>query len=97
MEACCGAHYWSRVIGRFGHPDRLIAPQFVKPCVKSNKHDLNDAEASLIGRSKVNGLGSEAYLRNALSCIADHPVDHTRELLPWDLATNPAEQSLHAA
>src|SRR5713226_6461209 len=45
MEACCGAHYWSRVIGRFGHTVRLIAPQFVKPYVQSNKNDANDAEA----------------------------------------------------
>jgi transposase len=45
LEACCGAHYWSRVISRFGHTVRLIAPQFVKPYVKSNKNDTNDAEA----------------------------------------------------
>ncbi len=45
LEACCGAHYWSRVISRFGHTVRLIAPQFVKPYVKSNKNDANDAEA----------------------------------------------------
>jgi transposase len=45
MEACCGAHYWSRVFSRFGHSVRLIAPQFVKPYVKSNKNDANDAEA----------------------------------------------------
>ena len=45
MEACCGAHYWGRVIGRFGHTVRPIAPQFVKPYVKSNKNDANDAEA----------------------------------------------------
>ena len=45
MEACCGAHYWGRVIARFGHRVRLIAPQFVKPYVKSNKNDANDAEA----------------------------------------------------
>jgi transposase len=45
MEACCGAHYWSRVIGRFGHTVRLIAPQFVKPYIKSNKNDAHDAEA----------------------------------------------------
>jgi transposase len=31
VEACCGAHYWGRVIGRCGHTIRLIAPQFVKP------------------------------------------------------------------
>lgn len=45
LEACCGSHYWSRVIGRFGHTVRLMAPQFVKPYVKSNKNDTNDAEA----------------------------------------------------
>jgi transposase len=45
LEACCGAHYWSRVISRFGHTVRLIAPQFVKPYVKSNKNDANDAQA----------------------------------------------------
>jgi transposase len=45
LEACCGAHYWSRVFSRFGHTIRLIAPQFVRPYVKSNKNDANDAEA----------------------------------------------------
>ncbi len=45
LEACCGAHYWVRVLSRCGHSVRLIAPQFVKPYVKSNKNDANDAEA----------------------------------------------------
>lgn len=45
LEACCGSHYWSRVLSRTGHTVRLIAPQFVKPYVKSNKNDANDAEA----------------------------------------------------
>lgn len=45
LEACCGSHYWFRVISRFSHTVRLIAPQFVKPYVKSNKNDANDAEA----------------------------------------------------
>src|SRR6202165_6283070 len=45
MEACCVAHYWSRVIGRFGHTVRLIATQFVKPYVKSNQNETHDAEA----------------------------------------------------
>lgn len=55
MEACCGAHYWSRVIGRLGHSVRLIAPQFVKPYVKSNKNDANDAEAicEAVGRPQM--------------------------------------------
>ena len=45
MEACSGAHHWSRVLQAKGFTVRLIAPQFVKPYVKSNKNDRNDAEA----------------------------------------------------
>ncbi len=45
LEACGGAHHWARVLSRFGHAVRLIAPQFVKPYVKSNKNDANDADA----------------------------------------------------
>jgi transposase len=45
MEACSGAHYWAKVLADLGHEVRLVAPQFVKPYVKSNKNDRNDAEA----------------------------------------------------
>ena len=45
MEACSGAHHWARKFQRFGHTVRLMAPQFVKPYVKSNKNDAADAEA----------------------------------------------------
>lgn len=45
MEACGSAHHWARVFRAFGHEVRLIAPQFVKPYVKSNKNDAADAEA----------------------------------------------------
>lgn len=45
MEACGGAHYWAREPQKLGHTVKLMAPQFVKPYVKSNKNDANDAEA----------------------------------------------------
>ncbi|MTW12973.1 transposase, partial [Pseudoduganella eburnea] len=45
MEACGGAHHWARELQKRGFVVRLIAPQFVKPYVKSNKNDANDAEA----------------------------------------------------
>ena len=45
MEACGSAHHWARLFRIFGHEVRLIAPQFVKPYVKSNKNDAADAEA----------------------------------------------------
>lgn len=45
MEACSSAHYWGRELVKLGHQVRLIAPQFVRPFVKSNKTDAADAEA----------------------------------------------------
>ncbi len=45
MEACGGANHWDRVFTGMGHTVRMMAPQFVKPYVKSNKNDAVDAEA----------------------------------------------------
>jgi transposase len=45
MEACGSAHHWARVLQAQGHSVRVIASQFVKPYVKSNKNDAADAEA----------------------------------------------------
>jgi transposase len=45
MEACGGAHYWSRELAGLGHTVRMMAPIFVKPYLKTNKNDRNDAEA----------------------------------------------------
>jgi transposase len=45
MEACGSAHHWARKLRALGHEVRLMAPQLVKPYVKSNKNDRNDAEA----------------------------------------------------
>ena len=45
LEACGGAHYWARRFRASGHEVKLMAPQFVKPYVKSHKNDSRDAEA----------------------------------------------------
>src|SRR5215831_3380520 len=45
LEACGGAHYWARRFRAHDHKVKLMAPQFVKPYVKSNKNDSRDAEA----------------------------------------------------
>jgi transposase len=45
LEACAAAHHWARELGKLGHTVRLMPPQYVKPHVKTNKHDAADAEA----------------------------------------------------
>jgi transposase len=44
MEACGSAHFWARKLAELGHTVKLMAPQFVKPYVKTNKNDARDAE-----------------------------------------------------
>lgn len=43
IEACGGAHHWARTFIKMGHTVKMMAPQFVKPYIKSNKNDQNDA------------------------------------------------------
>jgi hypothetical protein len=52
---------------------------------------------SLIGSAKLIGLDPEAYLRNVLSRIADHSINHIDELLPWNLAPESAKTSISTA
>lgn len=55
MEACGGSHHWAREFMKLGHKVKLISPQFVKPYVKGNKNDYNDAEGicEAVGRPNM--------------------------------------------
>ena len=44
-EACGSAHHWARELSKLGHQVKLIPPQYVKPYVRGNKNDYNDALA----------------------------------------------------
>src|SRR5450755_3838452 len=54
MEACGSAHHWTRKLQKLGHTVKLMAPQFVKPYVKTNKNDVADAEAICEAVSRPN-------------------------------------------
>lgn len=45
MEACSGAHHWGRQLSAMGHRVRLLPPQHVKPFLRGQKNDANDAAA----------------------------------------------------
>jgi transposase len=45
IEACGASHHWARLLQSFGHTEKLISPQLVKPYVKRGKNDAADAEA----------------------------------------------------
>jgi hypothetical protein len=52
---------------------------------------------SLIGTAKLNGVNREAYLREVLSRIADHPLNRIKELLSWGVAVEPTAKSGYTA
>ena len=58
MESCPGSQYWGRRFAVAGHEVKIIPAQFVKPYVKSNKNDYNDAEAI-----------AEAGTRGTMRCV----------------------------
>jgi transposase len=79
MEAGAGAHHWAREIGRLGHEVRLMPPRYVRPYVKTNKHDAADAEAccEAVGRPgmrfvPVKDVGQQAAM--VLHRVRDHLV-----------------------
>ena len=68
IEACGSAHWWARKLGEFGHTVKLMAPQFVKPYVKSNKNDARDAEAicEAVGRPTMRFVPVKSAEQQAL-------------------------------
>jgi transposase len=71
MEACGGSHHWSRELQKLGHEVRLIAPQFVKPYVKGNKNDANDAEAicEAVGRPSMRFVAVKTIAQQDMQAV----------------------------
>ena len=64
MEACLSAHFVSRALRKLGFEPRIIPAMYVKPFLKGQKNDYNDAEAI-----------AEAALRPNLRCVPEKTQD----------------------
>ncbi len=71
MEACGRAHQWGRDVLAMGHEAKLMAPQFVKPYVKTNKNDRADAAAicEAVQRPSMRFVGIKSADRQAQQAI----------------------------
>jgi transposase len=71
LEACASAHHWGRTLQGFGHTVRLMAPQFVKPYVKTNKNDATDAEAicEAVGRPNMRFVPIKSIEQQAILSV----------------------------
>ena len=71
MEACGSAHFWARKLTALGHTVKLMAPQFVKPYVKTNKNDARDAEAicEAVGRANMRFVAIKTPEQQALLAL----------------------------
>lgn len=54
LECCGGSNYWAKRFLSLGHEVKLMNPRFVKPYVKSDKNDQNDAEGICEAVSRPN-------------------------------------------
>jgi len=78
MESCGGAHYWCRELTKLGHTVKMMAPAFVKPYLKGNKNDSNDAEAICEAVTRPNMRFASAKTLEQQAILHCH---HSRQLL----------------
>jgi transposase len=71
LEACGGAHYWAREIGKLGHDVRLIPPADVKAYVRRDKSDAIDAEAvcEAVGRPRTRNVPVKTVEQQAMRAL----------------------------
>jgi len=76
IEACATSHHWSRELKGLGHTVRLMPPAYVKPYVKRQKNDANDAEAICEAVTRTNMRFVEIKTPEQQSCLMLHRTRH---------------------
>src|SRR4051794_20240637 len=74
MEACLSAHFVSRTLRALGHEPRIIPAIYVKPFVKGQKNDYNDAEAVAEAALRPNLRSVREKTQDELDLQAHHRI-----------------------
>lgn len=76
IEACGGSHYWARMLRKQGHEVKIMAAKFIKPYIKSNKNDRNDAEAicEAVGRPSMRFVPQKTVYQQDIQSL--HRIRH---------------------
>lgn len=71
MEACSSSNYWARKFQGYGHEVRLMSPQYVKPYVKTNKNDANDAAGicEAVSRPSMRFVAIKSIEQQDIQCL----------------------------
>ncbi|MDG3088468.1 IS110 family transposase [Vibrio hannami] len=77
MEACSGAHHWSRELKKLGHTPKIMASKFVIPYRQNEKNDPNDAEAicEAVSKPKTRFVSVKSEEQQAVLCL--HRIRHS--------------------
>ncbi len=78
VEACTGAFWWVRQFEALGHQVKIVSPQYVKPFVRRQKNDGNDAEAICTAARQPNIPSVPKKTRTSLwgliRCLVDRMI-----------------------
>jgi len=71
MEACGSAHYWGCKFKGWGHEVKLMNPYYVKPYMKANKNDANDAEGicEAVTRPSMRSVPIKSVEQQDIQCL----------------------------
>ena len=101
LEACGGSHHWGRELMRLGHEPKLLPAQHVRPYVRRNKNDRQDADAVCEAMSRprmsfVRIKSAEEQAAQMLMTMRQRLIDYRTQLINT-IRGHAAEYGLTAA
>ena len=79
MEACGGTQHWARQLQGFGHEVRILPARMVRPFVRGNKNDAQDARATWMAVQQPGVRTVVVKSEEQQGVLALHPVGNVSE------------------